>query len=118
FVAERLFRRPDEVHPQSRLVLDLGADSLDFIDFHFQIERQFGLHLADGEFFDSANRWIDSEGMVRPESLERLREIMPALREVPDDRPVTLGTVLEYLTVETLLLLAEKHLGGQPDGRP
>src|SRR4051812_23200952 len=40
-VAERLFRDIGEVTPGSRLITDLGADSLDFVDLLFQLEKRF-----------------------------------------------------------------------------
>ena len=48
-VAERLFHKPEEVTLQSRLIADLGADSLDFVDLQFLIEKRFGIELGRGD---------------------------------------------------------------------
>ena len=34
----------DEVTPDSTLIDDLGAESIDFLDLSFKIEKEFGIH--------------------------------------------------------------------------
>jgi acyl carrier protein len=110
FVAERLFRKPEEVTLQSRLIADLGADSLDFVDFQFQIEKRFGVQFAPGDFFDSSFRWVTKEGFLKKEAVERFGDLMPALAEAPDPEKVPVGQLLNLITVETLLRVVEKKL--------
>ena len=110
FVADRLFRNPNEVTAQSRLVLDLGADSLDFIDFHFQLEKHFGVHFQEGEFFDFSFQRITAEGVLKPEAIQQARKVIPALRDMSNPERIFLGDVLSNLTVETLLLMVENRL--------
>ena len=110
FVADRLFRKPEEVTAHSRLVLDLGADSLDFIDFHFQLEKHFGVHFKEGEFFDFSFQRITAEGVLKPEALQQARKVIPSLRDMTNPERVFLGDVLSRLTVETLLLMVESRL--------
>jgi acyl carrier protein len=110
FVAERLFRNPEEVTLQSRLIADLGADSLDFVDFQFQIEKRFGVQFAPGDFFDSSFRWVTKEGFLKREAVERFGGIMPGLREAPDPEKVPIGELLNLITVETLLRIVEEKM--------
>jgi len=41
-VAEVLMVSPDAVHPQTALVAELGAESLDFLDIVFRLEQFLG----------------------------------------------------------------------------
>jgi acyl carrier protein len=111
FVAERLFCRPEEVTLESRLIADLGADSLDFVDFQFQIEKRFGVQFAPGDFFDSSFRWVTREGFLKREAVERFGGIMPGLREALDPDKVPIGELLNLITVETLLRIVEEKMG-------
>lgn len=108
FVAERLFRKPEEVHLHSRLIADLGADSLDFVDIQFQLESRFGLQFEPGEFFDFTYRWLTPEGCLRPEVVERVAIIAPEIRNAPDSTRITLSDLLNWITVETLVRIVEQ----------
>jgi acyl carrier protein len=110
FVAERLFRNHEEVTLESRLIADLGADSLDFVDFQFQIEKRFGVQFAPGDFFDSSFRWVTKEGFLKREAVDRFGGIMPGLREAPDPDKVPIGELLNLITVETLLRIVEEKM--------
>lgn len=111
FVAERLFRQPDEVRLDSRLVIDLGADSLDFVDFQFQLEKRFGIQFNKGEFFDFSSGMVTREGYLRKEAVEQLAAWIPALKKATDPARVPWADLLNVLTVETLLGIVEKKLG-------
>ncbi|ODU57434.1 MAG: acyl carrier protein [Clostridium sp. SCN 57-10] len=38
----------DEVKPETSLVNDLGADSLDAVELNMALEEAFGIHIPDG----------------------------------------------------------------------
>jgi acyl carrier protein len=117
FVAERLFRQPKDVHLHSRLIADLGADSLDFVDFHFQLEKRFGIRFEPGEFFDFSGNLVTKDGFLKREAVERLIDWVPALKSRPDRDHVPWGEVLNLLTVETLLGIVEKKLAATQGAR-
>jgi acyl carrier protein len=108
FIADRLFRKIEEVRADSRLIADLGADSLDFVDIQFQLENRFGLQFEPGEFFDFTYRWLTPEGCLRPEVVERIATIIPEVKTVPDATKITIGDLLNWITVETLLRIVEQ----------
>src|SRR5436190_12200306 len=103
FVAERLFRKLEEVHPHSRLIADLGADSLDFVDIQFQLENRFGLQFHSGEFFDFTYRWLTPEGCLRAEVVERIGTIVPEVKTDPEPDRIAIAHLLNRITGETLL---------------
>ncbi len=43
------------IDPESFLIGDLGAESLDLVDLTFRIEKAFGIELPEGELFEGTN---------------------------------------------------------------
>ena len=41
----------DEIKPSATLQGDLGAESIDFLDITFRLEREFGIKIPRGELF-------------------------------------------------------------------
>ena len=48
-IAEKLNKKPEQVTAASRLVEDLGADSLDVVELIMAFEDEFGISLPDEE---------------------------------------------------------------------
>lgn len=46
-ICEKLNKKKEDIKPSSRLVEDLGADSLDFVELIMAFEDEFGLTLPD-----------------------------------------------------------------------
>jgi acyl carrier protein len=71
----------DEIKPTSTLQGDLGAESIDFLDIVFRLEREFGIKIPRGELFPESIFQGDPElvqnGRVTPKGLEELRTRMP-----------------------------------------
>ena len=114
-VADRLAVKPAEVTPDSRLVDDLGADSLDFVDLVFAIEKRFAVKLRDDELdvlaqLDFSSPEVMRDGYLTRAVLERLMPAVPALREVPDPARVTPAAVFGLVTVAMLCAMVERKL--------
>lgn len=71
----------DEVSPESTLVGDLGAESIDFLDIVFRLEKNFSIKIPRGELFPenfaSADSTFVKDGVVTPEGLVELKKRMP-----------------------------------------
>ena len=71
----------DEIKPTSTLQGDLGAESIDFLDIVFRLEREFGIKIPRGELFPESIFQGDPEfvqdGKVTPKGLAELRSKMP-----------------------------------------
>ena len=48
-VIEALRVDQGKVRADSRIILDLGAESIDFIDIRFRLEQKYSLEINDGE---------------------------------------------------------------------
>ena len=71
----------DDVTPTSRLQADLNAESIDFLDIVFRLEREFGLKIDRNELFPESIFQGDpnfiKDGMLTPVGLDELRTKMP-----------------------------------------
>jgi acyl carrier protein len=71
----------DEVTPTATLMGDLGAESIDFLDIVFRLEKNFNIKIPRGELFPENLVAADSgfvvNGKVTPEGLAELRSKMP-----------------------------------------
>jgi acyl carrier protein len=71
----------DDIKPESTLQGDLGAESIDFLDIVFRLEREFGIKIPRGELFPESIFAGDPEyvqnGKVTPVGLAELRSRMP-----------------------------------------
>jgi acyl carrier protein len=73
---------PDDIKPASRLMADLGAESIDFLDIVFRLEKEFGLGKIDrNELFPESifqgDASLVSDGKVTATGLAELRAKMP-----------------------------------------
>jgi acyl carrier protein len=71
----------EEIKPTSTLQGDLGAESIDFLDIVFRLEREFGIKIPRGELFPESIFQGDPDfvqnGLVTPKGLQELRARMP-----------------------------------------
>ncbi|MEY4393369.1 MAG: acyl carrier protein [Gemmataceae bacterium] len=80
-LVEALNVEEDEIKPTSTLQADLGAESIDFLDIVFRLEREFGIKIPRNELFPEAVFQGDPEfvqnGKVTSKGLAELKEKMP-----------------------------------------
>jgi acyl carrier protein len=71
----------EDIKPTSTLQGDLGAESIDFLDIVFRLEREFGIKIPRGELFPESIFQGDpdlvQDGRVTPKGLDELRTKMP-----------------------------------------
>ena len=71
----------DEVTLEARLEADLGAESIDFLDIVFRLEKNFSIKIPRGELFPedlaSADAGFVKDGLVTAEGLATLRKKVP-----------------------------------------
>ena len=70
----------DEVTPEATLIGDLGAESIDFLDIVFRLEKNFGIKIPRGELFPenlAADASFVDDGKVTEEGLATMRAKMP-----------------------------------------
>jgi acyl carrier protein len=79
-LVEALNADDDQVTPGARLQADLGAESIDFLDIVFRLEREFGIKIPRGELFPESifqgDPSLVQDGKVTPTGLAELRSKM------------------------------------------
>ena len=116
-VAQVLAKPADQVSPSSRLIEDLGADSLDLIELMYVMEDEFGMKLDRQDLSLSAQLGLpDSEvhqnEVLTPKALAMLRERYPQAHELLREG-VTRTKLASLLTVETLAIGIANKLAAQ-----
>ena len=116
-VAESLGRSLEDVRLDSVLMAELGAESLDFLDIVFRLERDFKIEITRGEMERASRGDMTPEefapgGVISEAGLARLRELMPeaADRIRPGLRPSTILTLFSVQTFANMVI-------GKRDGR-
>jgi acyl carrier protein len=114
-IADSLALQESGITPQSRLIDDLGADSLDFVDLTFAIEKAFGVKLREAELnfltrLDFSSPAVMQGGYLTRDTIASIRPLLPALDRAPDPDRVTPGELFSLLTVETLCLMIQRRL--------
>src|SRR2546423_12487901 len=71
----------DDVKPDATLQGDLGAESIDFLNIVFRLEREFGIKIPRGELFPESIFQGDPDfvqnGRVTDKGIAELRARMP-----------------------------------------
>jgi acyl carrier protein len=70
----------EEVTPQATMVGDLGAESIDFLDIVFKLEKAFGIEIPRKELSPEdilTNASFVQDGKVTPAGIAELRKRMP-----------------------------------------
>jgi acyl carrier protein len=105
-IADALGCDVDQVKPQVPLIEGLDAESIDFLDLVFRLERAFGVKIPRGKIVedargDLAESDFEQKGIVTEVGLARLKEF---LSEVPADRfktPMKAAEIPRLFTPET-----------------
>ena len=96
----------EQVKLDASLINDLGAESIDFLDIVFRLERAFKVKIPRGKIVEEARGDLsaaefDQAGIVTVAGFERLKSF---LSEVPSDRlkaPVKVADIPRLFTTET-----------------
>src|SRR5580765_3348793 len=96
----------EQVKLEASLIDDLGAESIDFLDIVFRLERTFKVKIPRGKIIEEARGDLsesefDKGGVVSEAGLERLRWF---LSEVPPERfksPLKVADIPRLFTTET-----------------
>lgn len=70
----------DEVTPEATMVGDLGAESIDFLDIVFKLEKAFGINIPREELFPDdilTNADYVKDGKVTPQGIAELKSRLP-----------------------------------------
>lgn len=118
-IADALACDEDKVKPDASLINDLGAESIDFLDIVFRLERAFKVKISRGKIVEEARGPLtedqfQSGGAVTEAGIARLKEF---LSEVPADRikaPLKAAEIPKLFTVETFAKMVIRQQKAAP----
>ena len=121
-IADALGCDVDQVKPQVPLIEGLDAESIDFLDLVFRLERAFDVKIPRGKIVEDARGDLseaefEHQGSLTQAGLQRLRAY---LTEVPAERfaaPMKVADVPRLFTVETFCRVVVRALRAKDDGR-
>src|SRR5438128_10942743 len=112
----------EEIKPTSTLVGDLGAESIDFLDIVFRLEREFGIKIPRGELFPESVFQGDPdfvrEGRVTDQGMGELRSRMPYADLTAFDQDRRHTAVSDLFTVGLVVRYVEWKLGQRVEAGP
>ena len=96
----------DEVTLEATLTGDLGAESIDFLDIVFNLEKSFDIKIARGELFPDNivnNPDFVAEGKLTEQGLTELKEKMPHADFSDFEKDPDINKMAELFTVQTII---------------
>ncbi len=104
----------EEIKPTSTLQGDLGAESIDFLDIVFRLEREFGIKIPRNELFPESIFQGDpdfvQDGKVTQKGLDELRTKMPFADISKFEKNPELTAISDLFTVEMIAKYIEGKL--------
>ena len=104
----------DEIKPTATLQGDLGAESIDFLDIVFRLEREFGIKIPRGELFPESIFQGDpefvQEGRVTEKGMAELKARMPFADLSGFEKNPQVSGISDLFTVELITRYIEGKL--------
>ena len=105
----------EEIKPTSTLQGDLGAESIDFLDIVFRLEREFAIKIPRGELFPESIFQGDPEfvqnGKVTEKGLSELRARMPYADLSKFEKNPEVRAISDLFTVDMITRYIQGKLG-------
>jgi acyl carrier protein len=115
-LCESLNVDPEDIRPEATLQGDLGAESIDFLDIVFRLERSFGIKIPRGELFPESIFQGDPQfvqnGRVTEKGIQELRNRLPFADVDKFARDPQLSKISDLFTVEMVTRYIEGKLNG------
>jgi acyl carrier protein len=107
----------DEIKPSATLQGDLGAESIDFLDIVFRLEREFGIKIPRGELFPESIFQGDTDliqdGRVTTKGLDELRTKMPFADFTGFEKNPEVNAISDLFTVDMIARYIQGKLNGK-----
>jgi len=95
----------DEVTPEATMIGDLGAESIDFLDIVYRLEKAFDIEIPREELFPddilTSDQYVQ-DGKVTAEGLAKLKERVPFVDMTKFEESLMVPDFANFLTVKDL----------------
>jgi acyl carrier protein len=103
----------EDVTPEATLQGDLGAESIDFLDIVFRLERNFGIKIPRGELFPdnltADPEWV-TDGKLTSKGLSELKSRLPFANLAKLESDPSIEKIGDLYTVEMLVQYVHSKL--------
>ncbi len=103
----------EEVTPNAVIRDDLGAESIDFLDIMFRLEKAFGIKIPRGEMIPenlAQDPNIVKDGVVTPAGISMLKSKMPHSDFSEFERDPKLDNMSKLFTVNAIVNYVQQKL--------
>lgn len=116
-IADSLCVDLEEVELSSYLMKDLGAESIDFLDIMFRLEKEYNIKIPQREIERRARGGIAPEefevdSVLQEKGAERLRELLPEIPNGDIKAGMSLRELPTVFTVEVFVNIVKRKLDG------
>jgi acyl carrier protein len=121
-LSEALGADEEDITPRATLTGDLEAESIDFLDIVFRLERTFStpgrpFKISPGELFPENlmqnPAWV-RDGRITDEGMAMLKQRMPHVDFGDYDNDRDVNKVAELITVDSIVNFVERKLDAVP----
>lgn len=106
----------EEVKPEAKLVGDLGAESIDFLDIVFRLEKAFGIKVNQGDLFPEAvlndPKYV-ADGKVTDLGMSELRAKLPYINLDAFNQSRKKDEFANFFTVQDIVNFVDAKLAGK-----
>ncbi len=106
----------DEVSPEATLMGDLGAESIDFLDITFNLEKTFSIKIPREELFPAESVMGNSEfvanGKVTAAGLAELKAKMPHTDFAEFEANPDVNKLADLFTVDSIVNFIDGKING------
>jgi acyl carrier protein len=103
----------DEVKPEAVIKDDLGAESIDFLDIMFRLEKAFGIKIPRGEMMPenlANDPNVVKDGVITPQGIAMLKEKMPHSNFDEFEKDPKLDNMSKLFTVNAIVNYVQQKL--------
>jgi acyl carrier protein len=103
----------DEVTPTAVIKDDLGAESIDFLDISFRLEKAFGIKIGKGEMMPeglTTDPNFAQNDIVTSAGIEKLKSLMPYADFTEFEKDPTVDHMSKLFTVNMIVGFVEGKL--------
>jgi len=117
-IADVLVIDEEDVTPNSRLIAELGAESIDFLDLVFQLEREFKIKIPRGQLEKNARGELAEDefekgGVITEKGMVALKAYLSEVPEESFSATMKVNEIPMLFTVETFCKLVSKAMSEQ-----
>jgi acyl carrier protein len=101
----------DEVTPNAVIKDDLGAESIDFLDISFRLEKAFGIKIGRDELMPNLQGdALVQDNKVTPAGVAELKKRLPYSNFVEFEKDPTVDAMTKLFTVDVIVKFVEGKL--------